>query len=166
MPALDLNYFLEDRLQTTGYLSESTAAAFGTLGYVGRASGQDFDVRRDAPYAPYDQLNFQITLEHQGDIAAIVLVRVKEVSISIELIAQMLKQLPYGEVQTPWQVPAKDSENLAMIEGWRGEIITYVRFGSDNKISRFYARYPSSLNWYALEKIVPKSGNWNLIKLT
>jgi len=153
MPALDLNSSLEDRLQTTGYLSESTAAAFGTLGYVGRASGQDFDVRRDAPYAPYDQLNFQVPVEHEGDIAARVLLRVKEVSISIELISQMLKQLPDGEVQTPWQVPAKDSENLAMIEGWRGEIISYVRFGSDNKISRFYARDPSCLNWPALEKI-------------
>ncbi len=140
-------------LNVVEYKSENTATAFGTLGYVGRASGQDFDVRRDAPYAPYDQLNLKIPQEHQGDISARVLIRVKELSNSIELITQMLKQLPDGELQTPWQIPAKDSENLAMIEGWRGEILSYVRFSSDNKISRFYARDPSSLNWPALEKI-------------
>ncbi len=58
------------------YKSENTATAFGTLGYVGRASGQDFDVRRDAPYAPYDQLNLKIPQEHQGDISARVLILV------------------------------------------------------------------------------------------
>ena len=34
------------------------AARFGAGGYVGRASGRDFDARRDLPYAPYDRLAF------------------------------------------------------------------------------------------------------------
>ena len=153
IPALDLNSSLEDRLFTAGYLSPATAETFGTVGYVGRASAQDFDVRRDAPYAPYDQLIVKVAVEEQGDVASRVWIRVKEIFASIKLLIQMLDQLPEGELVTEWQVPMEHSQGLAIIEGWRGEIVTYVRFNSDNKISRFYARDPSAFSWLALEKI-------------
>ncbi len=154
IPALDLNSSLEDRLFTSGYLSPGTAATYGVLGYVGRASGQDFDVRRDVPYAPYDQLSVKVAVEEQGDVASRVWIRVKEVFASIKLLTQMLNQLPAGELVTAWHKPEQYSEGLAMIESWRGEIISYVRFTSDNKISRFYARDPSNFGFLALEKIV------------
>ncbi len=154
VPALDLNSSLEDRLLATGYLSPDTAALFGVLGYVGRASKQDFDVRRDVPYAPYDQLIVKVAVEEQGDVASRVWIRVKEVFASIKLLTQMLAQLPEGELVTAWHKPEEYNEGLAMIEGWRGEIITYVRFTRDNKISRFYARDPSNFGFLALEKIV------------
>lgn len=152
IPAMDLNSSLEDRLFTTGYLSPETAATFSTVGYVGRSSGQDFDVRRDTPYAPYDQLDLKVVVEQQGDVASRVWVRVNEVFASIKLLKQMLTQLPEGDLLTAWKVPAEDKEGLAMIEGWRGEIMTYVRFDSDNKISRFYARDPSVFGFLSLEK--------------
>lgn len=154
IPPLDLNSSLEDRLFTAGYLSPDTAATFSAVGYVGRASGQDFDVRRDTPYAPYDQLDVKVHVEQQGDVASRVWVRVNEVFASIKLLRQMLTQLPEGDLVTAWKVPAEDNEGLAMIEGWRGEIISYVRFSSDNKISRFYARDPSNFGFLSLEKIV------------
>lgn len=154
IPAIDLNSSLEDRLYTAGFLSKKTAAAFGTVGYVGRASGQDFDVRRDAAYAPYDQLSFKVVLEEQGDVASRVWVRVKEIFSAMKLLKQMLAQLPEGDIKTSWQVPTANSEGLAMVEGWRGEIVTYVRFREDNQIARFYPRDPSVVNWPALEKIV------------
>jgi Ni,Fe-hydrogenase III large subunit/NADH:ubiquinone oxidoreductase subunit C len=154
IPAIDLNSSLEDRLYTAGFLSKKTAAAFGTVGYVGRASGQDFDVRRDAAYAPYDQLSFKVVLEEQGDVASRVWVRVKEIFSAMKLLKQMLAQLPEGDIKTSWQVPTANSEGLAMVEGWRGEIVTYVRFREDNQIARFYPRDPSVVNWLALEKIV------------
>lgn len=154
IPALDLNSSLEDRLFTAGFLSPQTAEKFGTVGYVGRASGQDFDVRRDTPYAPYKQINFTVALEEQGDVASRVWIRIKEVFIAIKLIKQMLAQLPDGELLTPWQAPDKQCEGLAMIEGWRGEIISYVCFTDNNTIRRFYARDPSTFSWLALEKIV------------
>ncbi|OQK18595.1 hydrogenase [Methyloprofundus sedimenti] len=156
IPALDLNSSLEDRLFTSGYLSPATAEAFGALGYVGRASGQDFDVRRDYPYAPYDQLKVkvEVEVEEQGDVASRVWIRVKEIFASIKLLIQMLDQLPEGELVTAWQVPMEYNEGLAMIEGWRGEIVTYVRFNSDNTIRRFYTRDPSNFGFLALEKIV------------
>lgn len=154
LPALDLNSSLEDRLFTAGFLSEATAFAFGTVGYVGRASGQDFDVRRDAPYPPYDQLNFKVAIENQGDVASRVWIRVKEIFASIKLLQQMLEQLPDGEIITDWQRPVENSEAVGIVEGWRGEIVTYVRFNKANQITRFYPRDPSVINWPVLEKVV------------
>jgi Ni,Fe-hydrogenase III large subunit/Ni,Fe-hydrogenase III component G len=154
MPAIDLNSSLEDRIYTAGYLSPKTAAAFGTLGYVGRASGQNFDVRRDAPYSPYDQVAFKVALENQGDIASRFWVRYKEILSALKLIEQFMAHLVAGEILTKWQPPRAGSQGLGIVEGWRGEIVTYIRFDTDNKIARFYPRDPSTLNWPALEKMV------------
>lgn len=154
MPALDLNSSLEDRLYTAGFLPEETAAAFGTLGYVGRASGQDFDVRRDAPYAPYHQARFKVALENRGDIASRFWIRYKEIIAALKLIEQFIAQLAPGALLSEWQTPMAGSDGLGIVEGWRGEITTYLRFDGDNKIARFYPRDPSILNWPALEKLV------------
>ncbi|MGZ8237406.1 MAG: hydrogenase large subunit [Methylobacter sp.] len=154
IPALDLNSSLEDRLYTAGFLSTEIAAAFGTLGYVGRASGQNFDVRRDASYAPYNQVKFRVPVEEQGDIASRFWVRYKEINASLHLIEDFIDLLAAGDIRTEWQIPQAGSESLGVVEGWRGEITAYVRFESDNKIARFYPRDPSILNWPALEKLV------------
>jgi Ni,Fe-hydrogenase III large subunit len=154
MPAIDLNSSLEDRLYTAGYLSRELAAAFGTVGFVGRASGQDFDVRRDAAYPPYNQASFKVALEDQGDIASRFWVRHKEIIASLKLIEQFIDLLPAGDIQVPWTVPAEDREGLGIVDGFRGEIISYIRFSADNKIARFYPRDSSIVNWEALEKLV------------
>ena len=153
MPAIDLNSSLEDRLYTAGYLSSKIAAAFGTLGYVGLASGQDKDVRRDAPYAPYDQITFKVALEDQGDIASRFWVRYKEINAALKLIEQFIALLAAGGILTEWETPPAGSESLGIVEGWRGEITAYIRFDAGNKIARFYPRDPSILNWPALEKL-------------
>ncbi|MCX7093438.1 MAG: NADH-quinone oxidoreductase subunit C [Methylobacter sp.] len=152
--ALDLNTSLEDRLYTAGFLAEQTAAAFGALGYVGRASGQDRDVRRDTPYAPYDRVTVKVAVETQGDIASRFWVRYKEIIAALHLIEDFIDQLVVGELCAEWQTPAMGSEGLGIIEGWRGEIISYIRFDADNKIARFYPRDPSQINWPTLEKLV------------
>ena len=154
IPALDLNTTLEDRLYTAGFLSEPIAAAFGALGYVGRASGQTFDIRRDAPYPPYDKVAFKVAAENQGDIASRFWVRYKEIIAAMKLLEQFMQQLEPGELTTPWQIPTAGAEGLGIIEGWRGEIISFVRFDSGNTIARFYPRDPSIINWPALEKLV------------
>jgi len=154
LPALDLNSSLEDRLYTAGFLPEETAAAFGTLGYVGRASGQDFDVRRDATYPPYDRVSFKVALENQGDIASRFWVRYKEINAALKLIEQFIGHLAPGALLSEWHTPMAGSDGLGIVEGWRGEIITYVRFDADNAIARFYPRDPSILNWPVLEKLV------------
>lgn len=154
VPALDLNTSLEDRLYTAGYLGPEIAAAYGAVGYVARASGQHFDVRRDMPYPPYDQAIFKVPGETQGDIAARVWIRLREINAALKLIEQFIGRLPDGgDLVADWKTPAAGSEGLGIVEGWRGEIITFIRFDAGSKIARFYPRDPSLLNWPVLEKL-------------
>ena len=145
---------LEDRLVTTGYLSPQLAATLGCQGYVGRASGVDYDLRRDAPYAPYDRLHVHAPCYKYGDVAARVRVRVEEIRESLEIIETLLTELPDGKIRSDWQAPATGAEGLGLVEGWRGEILTYVRFGANGTIARYYPRDPSWLNWPALEHLI------------
>lgn len=148
------NASIEDRLETTGYLDPVLAREFGTLGYVGRASGIGFDVRRDAPYPPYDQLELTVPVYHYGDVAARVKVRGAETLVAFDLIERLLLALPDGPIANVWQPPASEVEGLGLVEGWRGEILSYVRLDATGKIVRFYARDPSWFNWPALEKLM------------
>lgn len=151
---LDSNSSLEDRFLGAGVLSTELAAALGALGFVGRSSGQTFDVRRDAPYAPYDRLTFNVPTESQGDVASRFWVRYKELRVGLRLLEALLEGLPEGMVAVPWQIPPEGAEGFAAVEGWRGEILCYVRFGAGNAIARYWPRDPSVVNWPALEKLV------------
>ncbi|UCH54352.1 MAG: NADH-quinone oxidoreductase subunit C [Pseudomonadota bacterium] len=154
MAIVDDNASIEDRLETTGVLSLELAKALGCVGYVGRASGQPFDVRRDVSYAPYDRLTVKVPLYRYGDVAARVKVRAEECLASCELIAQLLDTLPSGALKATWSAPSSTVEGVGMIDGWRGEIISYVRFAADGRIARFFPRDPSWTTWPALEKLV------------
>jgi len=154
MPILDDNASLQDRLVTTGILTPELASRYGCLGFVGKASGQNFDVRRDAPYAPYDRMEVTVPAYTAGHVDARVKVRVEEIRVSSRLIEQLLVQLPGGEITAPWRAPAADAEGLGMVDGWRGEIIAYVRFTEGNRIARYFPRDPSWTTWPALEKLI------------
>jgi Ni,Fe-hydrogenase III large subunit len=61
---------LENRLAGTGRLDVADARALACTGYVGKASGQGFDVRRDSAYAPYDLHRPALALLSEGDVGA------------------------------------------------------------------------------------------------
>jgi Ni,Fe-hydrogenase III large subunit len=145
---------VEDRLVTTGVLKPEYAKALGCLGYVGRASGIDLDVRRDAPYAPYDRLKVTVPAYHYGDVAARVRVRAEECRAAFELIEALLDGLPAGPIRAAWRAPTAGSEGLGLVEGWRGEILTYVRFSEGGGIARFFPRDPSWTTWPAIELLI------------
>ena len=151
---LDDNSSLEDRFLAAGLLSTELAAALGALGFVGRASGQNFDVRKDVPYPPYQQLNVKVPMENQGDVSSRLWVRYKELRVCLRLIEDMLDGMPPGELVAHWPAPQQDAEGFAAVESWRGEILCFVRFGAGNTISRYWPRDPSIINWPALEKLV------------
>jgi Ni,Fe-hydrogenase III large subunit len=153
-PILDDNGSLQDRLMAAGVLPEETARALGCLGYVGRASGVDFDLRRDAPYAPYDRIEVRPVCHGNGDVRARFDVRYDEIYASLRIIDQLLARLREGDIRAKWKAPAEGAEGLGLLEGWRGEILCYVRFDRDNRIGRYYPRDPSVFNWQALERLI------------
>jgi len=154
MTILDANSSLEDRFLGAGILSAEMAQALGALGYVGRASGQTFDVRHDAAYAPYDRIPVKVQVETQGDVASRFWVRYKELRVCLSLLGKLIDGMPDGELTVPWQIPPEGSEGFAAVEGWRGEILCHVRFGAHSSIRRYWPRDPSVINWPALEKLV------------
>ncbi len=143
---------LRDRLQGTGRLSPLTAAELGVTGYVGKASDQAFDLRRDDPYPPFDRYPPDVPRYQAGDVAARMRVRMDEIGISLDLMDRLLGDLPKGDLAVPFTTP-EEGEGLGCIEGWRGEILSHVRF-AHGRVARFFPRDPSWFTWPALEHIV------------
>jgi len=145
---------LTNRLLGAGVLTPEQASTLGCMGYVGRASSLYFDVRRDAPYPPYDRLKAKGVLHHTGDVNARVRVRHEEILAALDLIEALLAGLPGGAIRGDWPTPAGGAEGIGIVEGWRGEIISYVRFDDAGRIARFFPRDPSWTTWPALEVLI------------
>lgn len=146
---------LDDRLVGTGVLDAADARALGCLGYVARASGQDLDVRRDAPYAPYDRLGVRVPVYTQGDVVARLRVRLDEIGIALDLLDALLADLPAGATMVAWAPPAGGGTGLGLVEGWRGETVAYVRLDALGRVTCYAPRDPGVLNWPALERLLP-----------
>lgn len=154
LPILEDYPSLEDRLEDTGTLGAERARSLGTVGYVGKASGIDYDVRRDHGYAPYDDLVVESPVLREGDVAARVQIRITEIRQSLALLGVLLQRLPSGPARAPWPELPSAGDGIGLVEGWRGEILTYVRFGDDGRVARFFPRDPSWFSWPALERLI------------
>jgi Ni,Fe-hydrogenase III large subunit len=153
------NTLVLDRLRETGRLAPDIAADHHVLGVVARASGIDRDVRRDHPYAAYDQLTFSVPVYEAGDVEARTLVRVAEVRESASLIRQALSRMPAGPLCDPIASIDGGDPSFSIVEGWRGAITHWVS-AADRRLLRVKVVDPSFLNWrtlsYAvLDNIVP-----------
>jgi len=153
LPLLADNPALQDRLHGTGVLRKAIAERLGCLGYVGRASGVDYDARRLHRYAPYDQFPVPSAVGVDGDVAARLQVRFEEISTALNLLDGLIDHLPDGAVCTPWRA-RPEAEGLGIVEGWRGEILCYLRFDGGGRIARFFPRDPSWFSWPALEQLI------------
>jgi len=145
---------LQDRTVGTGFLDPDLALRFGCGGVIGRASGRDFDARRDHLYAPYDELRFDPPLRREGDVNARVWVRIREVEDSLRLIAQILDRLPHGPIQAETEPAGTAGEGWALVEGFRGDVFVHVRLGEDGRIARCHLRDPSWFQWPLLEAVI------------
>ncbi len=154
LPILQDNQSLRSRLIGTGILDKADALRLGCLGYVGRASGCGYDVRRDSPGFPYDHLNVERPVQTEGDVAARVTQRAEEIFASLSLIRQIIEKLPHGPHQGSWQPPSRECAGLGVVEGWRGETLAYVRLDPGGRVSRYFPRDPSWFNWPALAVLI------------
>lgn len=145
---------LQDRLRTTGVLSLKKARSLGVLGFLARASGECWDLRRDAPYAPYEDM--VITVPHclEGDASGRLRIRGDEILVSLDLLEEMLKKLPAGAGAMEFPAIQSDCSGIGFIEGWRGEILAYVHLDEGGRVARYFPRDPSWLTWPALEAMM------------
>jgi Ni,Fe-hydrogenase III large subunit len=145
---------LQDRTVTTGMLKPELARQFGAGGYVGRASGRAFDARRALPYAPYDRLKFDMPVLTAGDVNARVWLRIREIEQSIDLIEQILAGLPIGRISADVGSVNDGREGMGLVEGFRGDILVWLRLDADGRIARCHLRDPSWFQWPLLEAVI------------
>ncbi|PIO96884.1 NADH-quinone oxidoreductase subunit C [Pleomorphomonas carboxyditropha] len=162
---------LQNRTVATGHLTPELARRFGTGGPVGRASGRAFDARKAPGYPPYGDLDFKMATREDGDVDARIWVRIDEVYESLELIEQIVDRLPAGPIAYPLapalrerRVPQagglahepRDSatEGLAMVEGFRGDVLVWLRTDETGRVLRGAVRDPSVFQWPLLEAAI------------
>ena len=95
------NRIFLDRLRNVGVLSKADAIAYSCTGPIARASGVTCDLRKDAPYLVYRDLDFEVPYAVEGDSWARFIVRMEEMRQSCRIITQAVKQLPVGPVNVP-----------------------------------------------------------------
>ncbi len=151
---------LQDRTVSTGILKPELARQYGAGGFVGRASGRAFDARKRPGYAPYASLAFEVPVRAAGDVDARVWVRIEEVRQSLALIEAILARLPAGATRAPIDGALRGSggregrEGLALVEGFRGDILVWLRLREDGAIARCHLRDPSWFQWPLLEAAI------------
>ncbi len=166
------------RLKGVGYLSPADGIALGVTGPPLRASGVDWDLRRDMPYSGYDKFQFAVPVSDVGDVWARYVVRMQEMRESVKIAQQALDGMPAGRITADapkivlpgrekmktemeslihhfkivtegFAVPA--GEVFQAIESPRGEMGYYVVSDGTAKPYRVHMRNPSFATLQALE---------------
>lgn len=145
---------LRDRFVGAGRVTPELAARLGLAGLAGRASGQAFDLRRDLPCRPFDELVPEPVVRAEGDVAARVAVRFEEIGESMRLARRILSSCPGGAHRADIPVPAAGAFGVGLIEGWRGPVLVALEAGDGGAIRRCHPHDPSWQNWPVLEHAI------------
>ncbi|MCX7797354.1 MAG: NADH dehydrogenase (quinone) subunit D [Melioribacter sp.] len=92
------NKIFIDRLEGVGVLPKQDAIELGVTGPNLRASGVEYDVRRAKPYLFYNEIDFNIPTQTEGDCLARYYQRGEEVRESVKILYQILDKMPQGEI--------------------------------------------------------------------
>ena len=113
------------------------------------------DVRRTPGYPPYDTLQFDVPVLQEGDVNARVWVRIREVEQSLSLIEQIADRLPLGAYRSEVHASTgKTREGLALVEGFRGDVLAWLRINGEGRVVRCHLRDPSWFQWPLLEAVI------------
>ncbi len=174
---LTQNPIWERRTKGVARISAEDGLAIGLTGPSLRASGVDFDLRRDMPYTSYDKFQFKVPTAKEGDVFARYIVRVQELRESNKIVQQALAGLPSGPVKADAPkvvLPDREAMKTQMesliyhfkiitegftvpegevyqaVESPRGEMGYYVVSDGTSKPYRVHMRSPSLANLQAL----------------
>ena len=172
------NPIFYNRLKGVGLLTAAEGIALGVTGPPLRASGVDWDLRRDMPYSSYEKFQFEVPISTDGDVWARYIVRLKEMRESVKICQQALDGMPPGPIKADapkvvlpdreqmktqmeslihhfkivtegFAVPA--GEVYQAIESPRGEMGYYVVSDGTAKPYRVHMRNPSFATLQALQ---------------
>ena len=141
------------RCEGVGTISREEASELCAVGPTARASGVPTDVRKDDPYAAYDQVDFDVVTHEDGDLLARVLVRLEEIVQSCDIVDQVLDEMPEGDLKgspkPTHTLPnmVEEGEAISRYEAPRGELIHYIRSDGSDTPERVKVRAPTLANW-------------------
>jgi len=149
------------RTKSIGVISAQLAQEAGCSGPVARASGINFDIRRNQTYECYDELDFDIPLGTNGDSYDRTIVRMKENLESLKIIEQIINGIPSGDLSS--RKPLKSAKLLkppkgsfySSVESPRGELGFFIVSDGSSIPYRMKIRSPSFSNLSVIEKILP-----------
>ncbi len=171
------NTIWQSRTKGIGIISREDAINWGLTGPSLRGSGVDLDLRRDDPYTGYETYDFEVPVEHDGDVWARFRVRMRECYESYKIVRQALDRLKPGPIKadSPKVVlPDRDDMRKHMdslihhflivaegfnvppgevyhaIEASKGELGVYMKSNGGPKPERVHFRGPSFVNLSAL----------------
>ena len=157
---LSQNRIWLERTKGVGYISAEDAVNWGVTGPLLRASGLAYDIRKTEPYAAYDQVEFDVPTQKEGDTYARYLVRNEEMRQSARIVRQCLQKMQPGEIRAPklkTRMKPPAGEVYHEIEGPRGVQGFYVVSDGGETPYRCHFRAPSFVNLAAVN-VMSKGG--------
>jgi len=144
------------RTKGIGILGAADAIAMGVTGPVLRASGVQWDIRKAAPYAAYDQYSFIVPTGKNGDTYDRYLVRMEEMRQSRLICLQAIENIPAGPIlgKVGKVLKPPPGEVYHAIEAPKGELGYYIVSDGTTQPYRVRIRPPSLINLEALDQMV------------
>ena len=149
--ALDKKGVLGSKGVGLGVVSGEEAIKLGAVGPTLRGSGVGSDIRKEDTYAAYPRVSFKVIVEKDGDVRARSMVRARETLESINIIEQLLANLPNGPIMGELKEPTIN-EIIGRTEAPRGELIYHIKSNRTNIPERVKVRTPTFANVYFLTK--------------
>jgi NADH-quinone oxidoreductase subunit D/NADH-quinone oxidoreductase subunit C/D len=149
------NVIFQERTKGVGYLSKEDAIAYGVTGPSGRASGFSCDVRKHHPYSAYPLVKFNELTSEVGDTFTRYDLRVKEMYESMNIIEQLIDNIPegYHAVKMKGVVKLPEGEYYQRVEAARGEFGAFIISDGKKNPYRVKFRSPGFSNLFALNKM-------------
>lgn len=151
------NVIIQERTKGVGILTAEMAKAYGVTGPTLRASGVDYDVRKNHPYGVYPRIKFKTAVAKEGDSWARYMVRLEEMRQSLSIIEQALEQMPKGgefRAKLPAVLRVPPGRYLSRVEAARGEIAFYLVGDGKPLPYRVKIRSPNFSNLAAFPKVI------------
>jgi NADH-quinone oxidoreductase subunit D len=123
------NEIFEARTRGIGIIPSEIGAAYGVSGSNLRASGVDWDLRRDGrPYLAYPELDYKVWTHPDGDSFSRYWVRLQETRESARMVFQLLDGLPSGPImaKVPRIIKVPEGEAWVETENPLGQMGYYV----------------------------------------
>jgi NADH-quinone oxidoreductase subunit D len=149
------NVIFRERTIGIGRLKLEDAISYGITGPSGRASGFSCDIRKQEPYSAYDRIKFNEVLYNDGDTYHRYLARIEEMRESMNIIDQLIDNIPEGPyfVKMKPVIKLPEGEYFQRVETARGELDVFIKSDGNKNPYRVKFRSPNFVNLGVLNHI-------------